>query len=152
MPATVSFNGDLVEDLGDIDTTDDGGGDHRLEMEFEPEVRCAECGRFFYPGDEKEAAEVCEDAEDEAAHRLVPQPLTWANSVSVNLSPERDEITVAVSTGDIAGGFEMKLWRGSDGRVFMRVPHPSDDQPHEALRELYPGAYVLERTEPEMES
>lgn len=147
MPATVSFNGDLVGDLADIETVDDGGGDHTLEMEFEPQVRCTECGRFFRPGDEAETKGECEDTGYESAHQLEETPLTWANSVSVNLSPARDEITVAVSTGDIAGGFEMKLWQAPDGLVFMRVPHPSDDQPHEALRELYPGAYVLERTE-----
>jgi hypothetical protein len=55
-------------------------------------------------------------------------PLSWCHSAHVETDPSEDTVTMVVR---MVGGrqYLMSLWCTEDGRVFLRVPAPSEPIP-----------------------
>lgn len=70
-------------------------------------------------------------------------PLGWCNSARIVVSPEDDEVSVTISTGDPRGAFVMSVSRASDGRLLLYVPHEGMSTPHEDIREIHPGTFEV---------
>lgn len=110
------------------------------------EIRCAHCGEEL---NEDEPTETLEggDAECEAndydPHEKQYAPFTWAKNIAVSFDEERDEIELAIATGEPRGGWTFKLRREPDGVVLMFLPHADMASPHEPIRELRPGTFVI---------
>ena len=126
--------------------------------------RCINCEERFTE-DEKDDAEneecvqaECFGHEDHAevgdecslVHDLVnePQPFTWVNGASIHIDEEEDQIDLAISIGDPRGAFVMRLYRTRDGQIRMEVPYPKAGFLHLPLRQLGPGVYAVNETEP----
>lgn len=121
------------------------------------EKRCAHCREDLDPdrplhlfGDETDTSDYCEENPDSdggeaplSPHVAEWSPLTWAKNIAVSFDEERDEIELAIATGEPRGGWTFKLYRNSDGVIVMHLPHADMDSPHEPIRELHPGTFII---------
>lgn len=74
--------------------------------------------------------------------------LGWVNSASLQLNPDQDAVTFALSTGDPRGAFVFTARRLDTGEIVLELPHPSDSLLHEGLTPRGEGFYTLTRTLP----
>lgn len=64
---------------------------------------------------------------------------SWVNSASVEVDPDEDAVTFALSVGDPRGAFVFQVRRTDDGRIFIHTPHPGESMPHLEVTEVHPG-------------
>lgn len=113
------------------------------------EAEGCDFSHYFPAEDGRERLEIYNGARSSGYTMNPADPLSWANSVSVDMNPEDDAITVAISTGDPRGAFTMTIRRIPDdaptnaGALVMSVPYPEDSTPHESLHQIRPGAYMV---------
>lgn len=157
MPITV--NGDISTDGI---TRPDGYGSVKLESAHDltqimvrlnedddmPEKRCSACGKEL--SDDEPTQDLDGDTacwvrgEGDAPHTPELNPLTWAKNIAVSFDEERDEIELAIATGEPRGGWTFKLRRDpKTGVVYMHLPHADMEGPHEPIRELHPGTFAI---------
>ncbi len=113
-----------------------------------PEKRCSACGDELSddePTQNPDGDTECSARdEDDAPHTPEFSPLAWAKNITVSFVEERDEIELAIATGDPRGGWTFRLRRDpKTGVVYMHLPHADMDGPHEPIRELHPGTFVI---------
>jgi hypothetical protein len=110
------------------------------------EIRCKHCGEEL---NESAPAETLADgdtecpAADNEQHEQEHVPFTWAKNIAVRFDEENDEIELAIATGDPRGGWTTKLRRTPDGVVLMHLPYEDMASPHEPIKELHPGTFVI---------
>lgn len=110
------------------------------------EIRCAHCGEEL---NEADPTKTLEDdgtecgANNDGPHEKTWAPFTWAKNIAISFDEERDEIELAIATGEPRGGWTFKLCREPDGVVLMFLPHADMASPHEPIRELRPGTFVI---------
>lgn len=121
----------------------------QLELNEEGDMsafHCSHCGEELNEADPTETLAngdiECPDS-DTGLHEKQIAPLTWAKNIAISFDEERDEIELAIATGEPRGGWTMKLYRNTDGTIVMHLPHASMNSPHEPIRELHPGTFII---------
>lgn len=111
------------------------------------EKRCSACGDELdddEPTQNLDGDDVCSAWDGNAPHTPEFSPFTWAKNIAVSFNEERDEIELAIATGEPRGGWTFKLRRDPEtGVVYMHLPYADMDGPHEPLREIHPGTFVI---------
>lgn len=132
-----------VDELAQIQVTLNVDGDMS-------EIRCRHCGEDLNedtpPGTPLETlmeGETGCGSNDDGPHEQEYAPLTWAKKITVSFDEERDEIDLAIATGEPRGAWSFKLRRTPEGVVLMHLPHPDMSGPHEPIRELRPGTFAI---------
>jgi hypothetical protein len=91
----------------------------------------------------------CDDDDQVSVHDWQLTPLTWCNSASINVHPDRDQVTVTISVGDPRGAFVMSAYRLDDGSLRLSVPYPGESMPHMPLHRIHDGFYHVGYRAPE---
>lgn len=110
------------------------------------EKRCAACNEELSddePTQNLDGDTACWARDDDAPHQPEYNPLTWAKNITIDFDEENDQIDLVIATGDPRGGWQFRLRRTPDGVIFMHLPHADMEGPHEPLRELHPGTFVI---------
>ena len=108
---------------------------------------CTSCGQRW-ASDEDPADIECLPATDD--HTLADTPLSWANSASITLNPQLDEITVTISAGDPRSGLQLTVARTNDGHLLVFPPHAHDGNAHmPSLRYVDPAEPAAMTTRPD---
>jgi len=134
--------------MSTTDTTPGEGeqGTERMPVAFGVTID-GDAEAHYFPGDDGGQRIMYES--DRANGYELSGPLSWMNSAGISFDPDGDAVHLSVSTGDPRGAFTMTLRRIPDGdhpnagRVIMHAPHPDDSTPHESLREIHPGTYMV---------
>lgn len=113
-----------------------------------PKKRCSACGEELDDDEPTQNldgdTECSAQNEDDAPHTPEFNPFTWAKNIAVSFNEERDEIELAIATGEPRGGWTFTLRRDPEtGVVSMHLPYADMDGPHEPLREIHPGTFVI---------
>lgn len=110
------------------------------------EIRCVHCGEDLNEADPtvtaKDGDPECTES-DTGLHDKEWAPLTWAKNIAIDFDKEADQIDLAIATGEPRGGWQLRLRRTPDGVVLMHLPHATMNGPHEPIRELHPGTFVI---------
>ena len=63
----------------------------------------------------------------------------WFNSARINVDPDKEEVTCAVSVGDPRGAFVFTIRRTPDGTLLIHTPYPGESLPHMRTKQLHKG-------------
>lgn len=108
-------------------------------------VRCEHCGdKLDEDGAGLEDGRLgCRSNDQAAVHEPEPMPCSFANSASISVDEEHDEVTVTISVGDPRGAFAMTVSRGHDGKLRLAVPYEGMGFAHMPLTKLDDGYYQI---------
>ena len=104
----------------------------------------------WVPDDGETVISAANEAREQGYPVDASDPLSWLNSASIRLNPDDDSVDVSISTDDPRGAFVMRIRRipldapDNAGRLVMVLPYPGEPMPHEDLREINPGTYMIE--------
>lgn len=135
---------DEIDDHTEIaDAYEEGYADMLSEMNVvSPVPSCVDVDGEHVAPDNLEASVVGVTLNEEGAYPR-QAPLGWVNSARVIVSPEDDQVSVTISTGDPRGAFVMTVRRTGDGRLLLHVPHEGMSLPHEDIHEIRTGTFEV---------
>jgi hypothetical protein len=116
--------------------------DQRFDLTLripEQGLACSLCGERADQDDGLEDMDSCPDS-GSGWHAFEPVGIP-ANSVRVQAKD--GEVTVVVGYGQSGAALVMELWRGADGILRLKVPHPERSGRNGPLCEVESGVYQI---------
>lgn len=129
------------------------------DMDRGAEWRCTHCNEpLVFEQDRPRGRKVwlavdgnegCKERPSAGLSELLPHepkrvPLSWANSVTVRLDEEKNEITLMISVGDPRGAFAMTVRHREDADdLLMHLPYEEMPTPHTPITRVHDGTYRI---------